>query len=252
MRARARPAPTASAPGLATAIACVGAAFAHACCALCARCVHAVRARAARGHSLKFALASDTDITLRKYGEFLFDNLILLVPTAEEFGSLEISSLTEFVDEGGSILLATSEDVSETVRDFAAECGVDFDADGSRVIDHFNFHAPDKTHTTVYSAAFIGVRALAVVLLAARCASTPVRARQCRRRMWWALWMQHRRRWCSVALGTRWIRATSWRCRSLRRRPRRTARCRTSHCRMSPRCAAAAAARTRAETSTPA
>lgn len=39
-----------------------------------------------RGYELTFKLASDASLNLSKYGEFLYDNLLIFAPTVEEFG----------------------------------------------------------------------------------------------------------------------------------------------------------------------
>jgi len=39
-----------------------------------------------RGYELSFKLASDASLNLSKYGEFLYDNLMIFAPTVEEFG----------------------------------------------------------------------------------------------------------------------------------------------------------------------
>lgn len=44
------------------------------------------RALRDRGYELSFKLASDSSLNLSKYGEFLYDNLLVFAPTVEEFG----------------------------------------------------------------------------------------------------------------------------------------------------------------------
>ena len=48
-----------------------------------------------------------------KYGEYLYDNLILLAPAAEVFGGIDLDSIIDFVDEGHNIFVAGA---TETCR----------------------------------------------------------------------------------------------------------------------------------------
>lgn len=110
-----------------------------------------------RGHELTYASASQADLELIKYGEFLFDNIVLLTPATEDFAGMEVQDLLAFVAGGGNVLVAASENLPETsaVRDFAAECGVDFDAEGSVVIDHMAYDSSASSdHSTVISSGY--------------------------------------------------------------------------------------------------
>ncbi|RWS15322.1 Dolichyl-diphosphooligosaccharide--protein glycosyltransferase subunit-like protein [Dinothrombium tinctorium] len=98
-----------------------------------------------RGFQLAFKTADDPNLTLIKYGEYLYKHLILFSPSVEEFGgSISVQSLTDFVDNGGNVLVATSSDVGDAIREFAAECGLEFDEAGSYVIDHLNYDVKDE------------------------------------------------------------------------------------------------------------
>lgn len=55
-----------------------------------------------RGYSLTFKSADDASLVLSKYGEFLYEHLIIFAPSVEEFGgSLSVETITEFIDGGG-------------------------------------------------------------------------------------------------------------------------------------------------------
>jgi len=57
---------------------------------------------AERGYSLTFKSADDASLVLSKYGEFLYEHLIIFAPSVEEFGgSLSVETITEFIDGGG-------------------------------------------------------------------------------------------------------------------------------------------------------
>ena len=55
------------------------------------------RGLVAEGFVLTFKVADDASITLKKYGSYLYDHLILFSPTVEEFGgslSAEVSEIS--------------------------------------------------------------------------------------------------------------------------------------------------------------
>jgi oligosaccharyltransferase complex subunit beta len=90
-----------------------------------------------RGHHLSFFQAESQDVTLKVYGESLYDNIVLFAPTVESFSSISFENLNEFVQDGGNILVAANRDVSDAVRDLVESFGVSFDKKGTEVIDHF-------------------------------------------------------------------------------------------------------------------
>jgi len=93
-----------------------------------------------RGHELTFKHVYDEDNTLDKYGQYLYDNLVLFAPSAQEFGEkISPDSVIKFVDSGRNLLVAVNSNISEPVREVANECGVDFDEEQTQVIDHVNF-----------------------------------------------------------------------------------------------------------------
>lgn len=105
-----------------------------------------------RGHQLTIKTADDPTLQLVKYGQHLYDHLILFAPTVEEFGgSLSTSLITDYIDNGGNLLITGSSEVGFAIRDLANECGIEFDKDGNQVIDHFNYDKSndDGTHTLI-------------------------------------------------------------------------------------------------------
>ncbi|PIA55632.1 hypothetical protein AQUCO_00700148v1 [Aquilegia coerulea] len=94
-----------------------------------------------RGFQLDFKLADDPKISLHRYGQYLYDGLILFSPSITKFGgSLDLASVVEFVDSGHDLILAADSSASDLIRDIATECGVDFDEDSSAmVIDHTSY-----------------------------------------------------------------------------------------------------------------
>lgn len=56
-------------------------------------------------------------------------------------GDISKSTIVDFVDNGGNVLVALAPGASDTVRWLAAECGVELDAKGTQVYDHFSYQA---------------------------------------------------------------------------------------------------------------
>jgi len=106
--------------------------------------------RNSRGYTLSFFGAEDPAITLTEYGEYLYDHLIIFAPTVEEFGGLiDVPSILDFIDEGHNVLIAADSSVSDPIREIAEECGVEFDEEGSFVLDHFHTQSSNFDHQTV-------------------------------------------------------------------------------------------------------
>ncbi|XP_014254166.1 dolichyl-diphosphooligosaccharide--protein glycosyltransferase 48 kDa subunit [Cimex lectularius] len=104
-----------------------------------------------RGYSLTFKLADDPALVLSRYGEFLYDHLILFAPSVEEFGgTLNVETITEFIDGGGNVIVAGSSMSGDILREIASECGFEIDEEGSAVIDHINYDSSDTgSHTLI-------------------------------------------------------------------------------------------------------
>ncbi|XP_058081912.1 dolichyl-diphosphooligosaccharide--protein glycosyltransferase 48 kDa subunit [Magnolia sinica] len=112
-----------------------------------------------RGFDLDFKLAEDPKLSLKRYGQFLYDGLILFSPSIKRFGgSLDLAAVLEFVDSGHDLIIAADSSASDLIRDIAAECGVDFDEDASAVvIDHTSYavSVEEGDHTLIASDDFI-------------------------------------------------------------------------------------------------
>ncbi|CBJ28067.1 Oligosaccharyltransferase, OST48 subunit (or beta subunit) [Ectocarpus siliculosus] len=96
----------------------------------------------ARGHELAFRFAGSADVPLTSFGEREFDNLVLLAQSlsgAVEKGSkaVTVADIMEFIEDGGNVLMAGGDSMGTLSRSVGALCGVDFDPQGSRVVDHF-------------------------------------------------------------------------------------------------------------------
>merc|ERR1712142_1210930 len=106
-----------------------------------------------QGYGLTFKVADDPSIVLKKYGEYLFDHLVLFCPSVEEFGGgLSVELVTEFIDDGGNLLVAGSSLTGDILRELASESGFEADEEGTFVIDHLNFDVKDEGKHTLVAA----------------------------------------------------------------------------------------------------
>lgn len=101
------------------------------------------------GYTLTFKLADDATLQLSKYGEYLYEHLIIFAPSVEEFGgALSVETITDFIDGGGNVLAAVSSQSGDTLHELASECGFEIDEEGSAVIDHLNYDVSDNGYHT--------------------------------------------------------------------------------------------------------
>eukprot|EP00262_Sarcandra_glabra_P002092 TRINITY_DN12348_c0_g1_i1.p1 TRINITY_DN12348_c0_g1~~TRINITY_DN12348_c0_g1_i1.p1 ORF type:complete len:436 (-),score=61.57 TRINITY_DN12348_c0_g1_i1:475-1782(-) len=112
-----------------------------------------------RGFDLDFKLADDPKLSLQRYGQYLYDGLILFSPSIERFGgSMDLAAVLDFVDSGHDLIFAADASASDLIRDIATECGLDFDEDPSAVvIDHTGYAVSETEgdHTLIASDDFI-------------------------------------------------------------------------------------------------
>ncbi|KAL1494733.1 hypothetical protein ABEB36_010281 [Hypothenemus hampei] len=102
-----------------------------------------------RGYSLVFKIADDASLNLSKYGEYLYENLIIFAPSVVEFGgNLNVDTVTQFIDNGGNVLVAGSEVTGDVLRELASEVGFEVDEEGAFVIDHLNYDISDEGQHT--------------------------------------------------------------------------------------------------------
>lgn len=119
-----------------------------------------------RGYKLTFKLADDANLLLSKYGEYLYKHLIIFAPSVEEFGGeLNVERITEFIDDGGNLLVAASSETGDALRELATECGFEVDEEGASVIDHLHYDVLSDTgdHTTIVADASNLIRAPIIV-----------------------------------------------------------------------------------------
>ncbi|XP_008411279.1 dolichyl-diphosphooligosaccharide--protein glycosyltransferase 48 kDa subunit isoform X1 [Poecilia reticulata] len=102
------------------------------------------RSLADRGFDLTFKTADDPSLSLIKYGQFLYDHLIIFAPSVEDFGgNINLETITSFIDGGGNVLVAASSDIGDPLRELGSECGIEFDEEKTAVIDHHNYDVSD-------------------------------------------------------------------------------------------------------------
>lgn len=78
--------------------------------------------------------------------------MIIFAPSVEEFGGdLNVERITEFIDDGGNLLVAASSETGDALRELATECGFEVDEEGASVIDHLHYDVLSDTgdHTTI-------------------------------------------------------------------------------------------------------
>lgn len=116
---------------------------------------------ASLGGSADIRLSDDISLQLRHWDDWLYKTIVLLHPSAADFGgAVDVSTLLEFTDAGGNLLVALDSDVSEAQRELAQELGVDVEPSGTAVIDHFSHDAADVAHTTVLASGFLNSKAV--------------------------------------------------------------------------------------------
>lgn len=106
---------------------------------------------ARHGFDITYKVADDSSLQLKKFGQFLYDHIVVFAPTVEEFGgALNAETITEFIDHGGNLLITGNTNTGDVLREIASECGFEVDDEGSYVIDHLNFDASrDAGHHTL-------------------------------------------------------------------------------------------------------
>uniref|UniRef100_A0A3B5KRV5 Dolichyl-diphosphooligosaccharide--protein glycosyltransferase 48 kDa subunit n=1 Tax=Xiphophorus couchianus TaxID=32473 RepID=A0A3B5KRV5_9TELE len=108
------------------------------------------RSLADRGFDLAFKTADDPSLSLIKYGQFLYDHLIIFAPSVEDFGgNINLETITSFIDGGGNVLIAASSDIGDPLRELGSECGIEFDEEKTAVIDHHNYDVSDPGEHTL-------------------------------------------------------------------------------------------------------
>uniref|UniRef100_A0A5S6Q6K1 Dolichyl-diphosphooligosaccharide--protein glycosyltransferase 48 kDa subunit n=1 Tax=Trichuris muris TaxID=70415 RepID=A0A5S6Q6K1_TRIMR len=93
------------------------------------------------GFKLTYSMADDPTVKLFKYGELLYEHVLILAPTVVEFGgSAAVNDLPKYIDSGGNVLVAADSKLGYGIAVLANQCGLEFDAENAYVIDHFHYN----------------------------------------------------------------------------------------------------------------
>ncbi|XP_029292461.1 dolichyl-diphosphooligosaccharide--protein glycosyltransferase 48 kDa subunit [Cottoperca gobio] len=108
------------------------------------------RSLADRGFDITFKTADDPSLSLIKYGQFLYDHLVIFSPSVEDFGgNINVETITAFIDGGGNVLVAANSDIGDPLRELGSECGIEFDEEKTAIIDHHNYDVSDSGEHTL-------------------------------------------------------------------------------------------------------
>lgn len=79
------------------------------------------------GHTLTIKSADDAALKISRYGEFLYDNVILLCPQIDVFrGTTNTKDLLEYIDAGRNLLIAGNHAPGSIISELANEVGFEF------------------------------------------------------------------------------------------------------------------------------
>lgn len=79
------------------------------------------------GHTLSIKSADDSTLKLSRYGEFQYDNILLLCQKLDSFrGTTNVKEILEFIDSGRNVLLSGSNQPGSVLTGLANEVGFDF------------------------------------------------------------------------------------------------------------------------------
>ena len=66
------------------------------------------------GYEIDFKMATDKEIKLTNYGEYIYDNIIFFAPTYSDTkkNEINIKNLLQFIDDGHDLMIFGSSDAS--------------------------------------------------------------------------------------------------------------------------------------------
>jgi len=96
-----------------------------------------------RGFTVDFVGTEDRSAKLRKYGEWLYDHLVVFAPSASDVVGIKSDDVLEFIDSGRNMILATDSNIGDFSKEIASECNIEFDEESTHVIDHLNYDVAD-------------------------------------------------------------------------------------------------------------
>lgn len=115
------------------------------------------------GKTIEVRPASAGSIDLSADGQYLYDAVVLLCPTAPKMEKkLPVGTLIRFVDSGRNLFVTAGHDFSDYTSKVAASIGVDLDSRKNKVTDHQKVFekADDGTHTFIRAGGLVRSRHL--------------------------------------------------------------------------------------------
>lgn len=126
------------------------------------------------GHKVEFINILESPLILNLNGQWQADNLVIFAPSLQDLGELStIQLVTDFVDAGNSLIMASSSSLSEPLRALANSFGVDYDENSAVVTDTATDITADKSLTGALSLVTDSKGVVAPIFTAVtRCKST--------------------------------------------------------------------------------
>lgn len=85
----------------------------------------------------------------------------MIIGSKDKTDSINPTSLINFMNDGGNLLLVISSEITENIRNFARELDIEIDERDTSVIDHFNYNiSDDGKHTLLVSSNVVNNEAI--------------------------------------------------------------------------------------------
>lgn len=98
------------------------------------------------GQNVEIKSADDSTLKLAKYGEFIYNNILIMCPQVDVFrGSVGIKDVLEFIDAGRNVLLVGGHATGSIASELANEVGFEFKATANKR-DYANTKLNDIYH----------------------------------------------------------------------------------------------------------
>jgi len=83
-------------------------------------------------------MADDADLQIIKYGLKMYQHIFVFAPSTEEFGGdVKSSTFSQYVEQGGNLVVVGDPEIGDAIRALGAEFGIEYDEAGTKVINHF-------------------------------------------------------------------------------------------------------------------
>jgi dolichyl-diphosphooligosaccharide---protein glycosyltransferase subunit DDOST/WBP1 len=114
-----------------------------------------------RGFAVDVRRAGDNDNRLDRYGDWLYDTLVLFCPRSEYFGGeIDVDKILDFVDAGNNVLQALDTGYADSASELALEFGFVLDNKEHGALDHLHFdreldREQDGAHSVLVSNRYV-------------------------------------------------------------------------------------------------